>query len=42
LLRPTSPDKVDVTIEDDYQDVEIDAPPTREELIARYQVIKRI
>ncbi len=42
MLRATSPDKIDVTIEDDYQDVEIDAQPTREELIARYHVTEKI
>lgn len=37
-LGATTPDRVDLTIEDDYHDLEVEVKPTREELIARYQV----
>jgi hypothetical protein len=29
---------MDLTLDDDYQEVEIETKPTREELIAKYQV----
>ena len=37
---PTSPDKMmdKSTLDDDYQEVETDLKPTREELLAKYQV----
>ncbi|CAF0802055.1 unnamed protein product [Brachionus calyciflorus] len=36
-LGATTPDKNDLTIDEDYQEIEIEVKPTREELIARYQ-----
>jgi hypothetical protein len=33
-----TPDKIDTTLDEEYQEVEIEAKPTREELIARYHV----
>lgn len=36
-LEPTTPDKIDLTLDDDYQEIEVEVKPTREELIARYQ-----
>lgn len=35
----TTPDKMDVTLDEDYQEVEVEVKPTREELIARFHVI---
>lgn len=37
-LIANTPDKIDVTLDDEYQEIEIEAKPTREELIAKYQV----
>ena len=36
-LGATTPDRVDITVDDDYQEIEIEVKPTREELIARHQ-----
>ena len=38
MLGPQSPDKMDVTLDDDYQEIQVELKPTREELIAKYQV----
>ena len=38
LLGQQSPDKMDVTLDEDYQEIQVEAKPTREELIAKYQV----
>lgn len=37
-LGANTPEKVDLTIDEDFQDIEVEIKPTREELIARYQV----
>ena len=34
----TTPDKMDLTLDDEYQEIEAELKPTREELIAKYQV----
>ncbi len=34
----TTPDKMDLTLDDEYQEIEAEIKPTREELIAKYQV----
>ena len=33
-----TPDKIDTTLDDEYHDIEVEAKPTREELISRYHV----
>ena len=38
LLGQQSPDKMDVTLDEDYQEIQVELKPTREELIAKYQV----
>lgn len=38
LLGNVTPDKIDITLDEDYHEVEIEIKPTREELIAKYQV----
>lgn len=37
-LGANTPEKVDLTIDEDFQDIEVEIKPTREELIARFQV----
>jgi hypothetical protein len=37
-LIANTPDKIDLTLEDDYQEEEVEQKPTREEIIARYHV----
>lgn len=39
LLDRTSPDKMDVTLDEEYQEIQMEVKPTRDELIARYHVI---
>lgn len=38
-LTAGTPDKMDITLDEDYQEVEVEVKPTREELMARYHVI---
>jgi hypothetical protein len=37
ILGAQTPDKIDMTLDDEYQELEVDLKPTREELIAKYQ-----
>jgi hypothetical protein len=37
-----TPDKMDITLDEDYQEVEVEIKPTREELMARFHVRRPI
>jgi hypothetical protein len=39
MIGATTPDRNDMTLDEDYQEIEVEVKPTREELIAKYQVI---
>jgi hypothetical protein len=39
VLGTTSPDKIDMTLEEEYQELDVEIKPSREEIIARYHVI---
>ncbi len=38
MLGGNTPDKIDVTLDEEYHEMEVEIKPTRDELIARYQV----
>ena len=38
VLGGNTPDKIDVTLDEEYHEMEVEMKPTRDELIARYQV----
>lgn len=38
ILGTTSPDRIDVTLDEEYQDLDVEIKPSRDDLIMKYHV----